>query len=98
MLPTLRSGSHQVQSCMHGASQAERQGGGSVVVDDEEIASLNSGALAELSFFFKIPAPNTFRASVANEVSLFQLTRDAYQKATMMYPHEAERRPRPHSP
>ena len=97
MLACLPCAPPHTKSELYGASQAERQGG-SVVVDDEEIASLNSGALAELSFFFKIPAPNTFRASVANEVSLFQLTRDAYQKATMMYPHEAERRPRPHSP
>jgi hypothetical protein len=60
-------------------------------LEHEEITSLSSGALAELSFFFRIPAPHTYRVSDSSEVLLFQLTRDAYQKAAMMYPHEAER-------
>ena len=71
--------------------KAQEHPGHADALEHEEITSISSGALAELSFFFRIPAPHTYRVSDSSEVLLFQLTRDAYQKAAMMYPHEAER-------
>ena len=73
--------------------------------------SLESGSLAEESFFLKIPSPATFQVwqldhlasyssqkpkipmqvSVSGEVNLFRLSREAYQKAAAMYPHEADK-------
>jgi ankyrin repeat protein len=58
---------------------------------NEEFTQLESGALVEMSFFFRIPAPSLIKASVAGEVSLFALRYEQYANAAAMYPYEADK-------